>query len=509
MIESDTSQAVPSPQPGARRIWAQALAILGIVALALVGVAVAYAVGKRIAADQWRLLLTASALATYLAISLIDARHGLLLWIVTAPFARFAYLDLELGAGIPNLTLNRIMTGWLLVLLLAQFAVRSRRLPRIVLADVLLLAFLGASALSVPHAIVGLQSAVQSFFDLLVIPTAIYFLARCLITNQEELRGVMVALLIVGLYLGLLATREQLTGDVWFYPEDRSVQYTASIRRVVGLLGNPAYIAVTIDMTIPFAWYLFFKARHHRLGLILIILAMMAGVFFCMNRSGWVGLVVALIVLALFVRRFRPIFFLMVMLALIVAGSYWALITTSAAVQERLTAQGPIDYRMETWDVAWRMIRDNPIFGIGYENFRLIYSQYGYWDVYLRATPTPHNTFLWVMLMGGIVALLPYVLFWGAALFLALGAYLRGKLDSEQANATSGPDPDLAGAFLASMAAILVPSLVMDVFQGYYNTMIMFLILGAFLGTVIGEQRIHASPSLWQRVRAVLVQRTF
>ena len=490
---------------------ATALTILGIIALGGFGVVIAILFGRRIVAEQWPLLVTATALATYIAVTVVNARHGLLLWIVTAPFARFAYLNLDMGGGIPNLTLNRIMTGVLLVLVLAQFAVRSRRMPRLMVGDFLVLAFVGASALSVPQAIVGLKSAAQSFFDLLVIPAMLYVLARCLITSREDLRSVMIALTIVGLYFSLLAIREQITGDVWFYPEARSVQYTASIRRVVALLGNPAYIAVTIAMAIPWAWYLLLTARRHRLLLLGIVLTMMAGVFFCMNRSGWVGLLISLVIMALLMPRFRPYFVAMIVVAVMAAISYWAVIATSAAVRERLQAQGPIDYRRETWAIALRMIRDNLLFGIGYENFSHVYRQYGAWDVYLRATPTPHNTFFWVMLMGGLVALTPYVLMLASMFFSAVGIYLRGYLGSakaeEQDAVSRQTGADLAAVFIASMAAVLAPSVVMDIFQGYYNTMIMFLIMGAFFGAVTGERRVHGGISLWHRVHAMFVGR--
>jgi O-antigen ligase len=511
----DATEQPPEPPsaPEWRRTPAQAisgLAILGLIALGGLGIGIALLLGRRIATEEWQLLVTGTALATYIAICIINARHGLLFWIVTAPFARFTYLDLDLGRGIPNLTLNRVMTGVLVVLVLAQFAVRRRPLPRIIMVDVLVLAFVGAAALSVPQATVGLQSAAQSFFDLLIIPVLLYALARCLITSPEELRSVMIALAIVGIYLSVLAIREQVTGHVWFYPQERSVQYTANIRRVVALLGNPAYIAVTIAMAVPWAWYLLLSARRHRLLLLGMVLLMMAGIYFCMNRSGWMGLVVSLVLLALLMPRFRPFFIAMLVVAVLAVGSYWAIIATSTAVQERLHAQGPIDYRRETWDIALRMIRDYPLFGIGYENFPHFYNQYGSWDIYLRATPTPHNTFFWVVLMGGVVVLAPYLLMLGAIFLSALGVYTRGHLDraeEDRHDAFRGDNyADLAAVFVASMAAVLVPSVVMDIFQGYYNTMIMFLIMGAFFGAVTGERRAHTGTSFWQRVHTVLVE---
>ena len=460
------------------------LAVFSVVHLAGVGIALGLFFGTKIESGQWALLVAASGLATYIVIALVDARTALLVWIITAPFARFVYLNVDLGRGIPNLTLNRVMTAFLVVLLLAQLAGRRRKMAKITVADILLAAFCGAMALSVQHAIVGIKSGAQSFFDLIVIPVVVYFLARNLITSRKDLKAVIYSLLIVGFYLAVLAIHEQVTGVVWFYPEDRSVRYTRSIRRVVALLGNPAYIAVSIGMAVPWAWYLFLNARHHRSRYLFIVLVMMAGVYFCMNRSGWVGLVAALLVMALFIKRFRGIVLTMLLLGVIVGGVYWAIIISSATVQERLTAQGPIEYRMQTWKVALGMIKDHGVFGLGWDNFRYYYKQYAYWDIYLRAMPTPHNTYLWVILTAGIAAFIPFVTFLLSIFFSALRVLVRGISE-----ATASVDAELAGTFLASMVVILAPAMVMDVLTGYYNTMLMFLIMGAFSGFVTGEGR--------------------
>jgi len=471
-------------QPQIKRgFWQKVLQVFGNLLLALLGVALALWMGRKIAADEWSLLVPAVGLLAYLAVAVIDAKHALFVWVVTAPFARFIHLNVELGRGIPNLTLNRFMTGVLVALLFAQLASRRRKMARLLAADVFLILFIGAAAFSVPSSLMGLKSAVQSFFDLLVVPVALYFLARNLIVSRRDLRAIMIVLFIVAFYLAFLATQEQLTGKVWFYPEDRSIYYTRSIRRVVSLLGNPAYIAVSIGMAIPWAWYLFLHARRGRLWLLASIGLMVTGIIMCMNRSGWVGFILSQVVMALFVPRFRRIFALMVILVVVLAAVYWAVIIASPAVKERLGAQGPIKYRQQTWRVALQMIRDYPIFGLGYENFPRFYRQYAYWDIYLRAVPTPHNTYLWVFLMGGVVTFLPFVAFLGAVLFPAFKLYWQAAPRRQDL-----PFADLTGTFLASMSAILVPALVMDVLTGYYNTMLMFLIIGSFYGVASAER---------------------
>ena len=468
--------------------------ITGTFALVAVAIALGWVLGSEIAQDEWSLLVTASGLVTYTIVAFIDARVGFLLWVVTAPFSRFVHLDLDLGRGIPNITLSRVMTGVLLVLLLAQLATRRRKLAHITWADGLALAFVGAMALSIPNSLAGPQRAIQTFYDYIVTPLAVYFLARNFITNYRELRFFMHAMIIVGVYMGVMATHEQLTGDVWFYVEDRSLYYTASLRRVVGLLGNPAFVAICSAMGVPWAWHLFLSAKRRRPLYLLLLLTMVAGVFFCMNRSAWIGLALSFVTMAIFVKRFRGVFLLLLALGIILTGVYWALIMASPVVRERLQAQGPIDYRREAWRVSIAMIRDHPVFGVGYENYRFFYQRYGHWDTYLRNLPSPHNTYLWVWVTAGVVAFVPFMLFLAALCLSALGVYFRARDDDDSS------DAELAGVFLASLVGVLAPAFVMDILAGNYNTMLMFMVMGAYSGYVTGKRQLVQlrRPGFWR-----------
>jgi len=463
--------------------WPSLLALAGTLLLAVLAIVLGLAIGKKMTGEEWTILLTATGFGVYIAVAIIDIRHAFLFWIVTAPFARFIHLEIELGRRIPNLTLSRLMVGVLLVLLLAQVTIHRRQLARFQWADLWLVTFLGAAFLSLPISVVDFAKAFKDILDLLVVPALVYFLAKNLTTTRKELKSVLLAMMVVGLYLSLLATREQLTGEVWFYPENRSVEYSANVRRVVGLLGNPAFIAMVINMAIPWVLYLFLRRGRRPLVRAAVILILFAGVYFCMNRSGWASLVVTLLVLAILVRESRRFLVVALIIIGVVAVVYGAVILASPAVQERLRAEGPIQYRVETWDIAWRMIRDHPYFGVGWESFTYYYKRYGIWDIYLIATPTPHNTFLWVTLMGGLVALVPFVLFLASLVSTALSVYLRATVTGDPLEQKS-----LAGTYLACLAGVMVPAMTTDILSGAYNNIIMFLFIGAFMGIISREQ---------------------
>jgi O-antigen ligase len=470
-----------------KRIALRILTVLGNLVLAVVGVGIAYVIGQQVQADQWALLVSLVGVGTYVVIALINPKHAFMVWLVTAPFARFVYLNIELGRGIPDLSLNRVMTGVLLIIILASAAVQQRRLVRLVWPDALLILFaLGAMA-SVPTSTMPLKTALQSFFDLVLIPIAVYFVARNLLTTRDDIRHLIYALIFIGAFLGFLAAREQITGVVWFYPEDRSLIYSGNIRRVVGLMGNPACMALSLCAIIPWGWYAYLHARRGRTVLLLLVALMMAGCYFCMNRSGWAGLALGLICLALFVKRFRRIFMVLLVIAVIVAGVYWAVIVSSTVVERRLKAQGPVEYRMQTWEVAARMLRSHLLFGVGYENFGGLYKQYSYWDANAPVTPYPHNTYLWIMLMGGLAAFGPFALFLLVTAVSALRSLTQAAPGGLSQARLGSAHSELAGVFLASMAAVFVPALVGDIFQCYYMMMIVFTILGALMAVVTGH----------------------
>jgi len=489
----ESRQGLVSPQgpesSPLRRVLMRLVLVLATMLLAILAIGIAFFMGREIKNDQWPILITATGVATYIAIAVINAKHAFIVWMVTAPFARFVYLNIELGKGIPDMSLNRVMTGVLLVLVLATAAGQRRRLARFTWADLMLLLFGVGAVVSVPSSLTPLKTSVQSFFDLVFIPIAVYFFARNLLTSREDVKTMIYALFIIGIYLGFLATREQLTGSVWFYPEDRSLIYSGSIRRVVGLMGNPACMALSIAMIVPWGWYLYLNARRNRALVLALVVLMMAGCYFCMNRSGWAGLALGLVIMALFIKRFRRIFALLLLIVVIIAGVYWAVIVSSTVVQARLKAQGPIEYRLDTWRVALSMLRSNLTFGVGYENFGTLYKLYGYWDPNAPVVPYPHNTYLWILLMGGAVAFVPFLLFLLVTAVSALRTTLRGDAAPGAAPALASSRAELAGVFLASMAAMFAPAFVGDIFYCYYAMMLTFFILGALNGVMSGSAK--------------------
>ena len=456
---------------------ARLLSAAGNAVLAVATAILGLFLGKVLVSPRWTAPVTAVGITLHTMLILANPFLGFLVWIVYSPFGRFTYQVISMGGGVPDLTLDRLVVGLLVTLVLAQLATGQRRGVSYGRLELFTLIYVAAMGLSVHSSLLGRVTALQNWFDVYAVPFLVYLLAKNLIGNRRDMRAAVHALIIISLYLALLATREQITGDIWFYPPDRSIVYTANVRRVVALLGNPAYIALIINMTVPFVAWLFVTAHTGARKLLYLgILGVQGlGVFMCYNRAGWLGFVVALLVLAVLSPQFRRYY----LPALIVAGVVLAVAGTAIVadprVAQRLYAWGPIEYRQRVLAVVLPMIRDHLLLGVGFGNFMFYFTRYAYWSPYLRALPTPHNNVLLVTVTAGLPVGICYVMIFVTLFLDTLRLY-------RQAGRGTFPDRTLIAALWAACAVYLVTSMTMDAILGSYASMILSLIMGMTLG---------------------------
>jgi O-antigen ligase len=402
---------------------------------------------------------------------------ALLVWLVLSPFARFAYLNKQLAHSVPDLTLDRVVIMLLITLVLVQIATGQRKVARFDLVDAAGLLVVVLMGISVGTSLLGRIAAIQSCFDTFAMPFLVYWVAKNLITNRNDMRGAMIALLLVGAYMAFLAAHEQLTGVNWFFMDDRLLVYSKDVRRVVALLGNPAYLAACINAATPFVAYLFVTSRSRlaKLFYLGLIVLFGAGVFLCYNRSGWVGFVLTFVVMALFspkMRRYVVPAMAVAGLVVLVAG---AALLADRRIAERLLAQGPIEYRTSVMAVVLRMLKDHLWMGVGYFNFPFYYTRYDYWDPMLRALPAPHNSFAYVAITAGGPAAILYLLFFVFYFVQTFRLYLKAGNDTF-------PDRSMIGAAWGAILANLAAAMVMDLNMGIYATMFLNFIMGMTLG---------------------------
>ena len=469
--------------------------VLPKLGLALGVLLLGFALGTALTTSSWDMVITAVGWMAQIGAILLDPLLGLLLWVVVSPYAPFIHLNLRLGSGIPDLSLDRLAAGFLCVVILAQVARKSRRLASFTPLDGAIIALALALALSARASLQGLLSALQLMFDTYFIPFLVYFLAKNLVRDRRALRGVFVALAIIAGYLIFLTAYEQLTGQGVFVIEGRVGSYGTNLTRVNSLLQNPAYIALALNLVLPFALRAGLRAggSRERWGYGLACALLVGSVISLYNRAGWLSAFLVLLLSAWYYPRLRRwLLVALLVLAPILALS-WNTVQESALFSERLTSELSIGYRLRAAGAVLQLVASRPLFGVGFNNFavlslaqELITKHTSNWWL-----PTPHNSYLDVLLSAGLLGLLPFL-----ALFASL-VWESGRL-YRRARSDPAVDRSLIVALWSVLLAFAVSIATFDIVAAPFCALVFYLIVGAVLGsqswpTVWGERGAEAA----------------
>lgn len=454
--------------------------------------------GFDVLAQLGELLLPLAGLALLALISLYDPLAALLAWLLLAPFSSHIPLDISLGEGIPDLSLTRLMAGLLLVLLAGQ-AVRGQcQLRPLGRADLAYALFGLAMLLTALPSRWGAAMAAQAILDAYLVPFLGLYIARQIVRDLRDLRKVTATLLLIGAILAFLIAREQITGEVLFYRATRTAAYSTSIIKVQSLMGNAAPMGVTTAMTLPlglvalaqvFADRTMERSRR-RLLLALLSLAngfIALGVFMTYNRASWLGAALAVLILVLLRPQARRLLLPVLLAAAIAALVFWQAVISSPAVAERLLEDNSINYRTISANLAFEMARRAPFLGIGYGNFGFEAQETYGWRPFLEfdAVAPSHNSYLFVLVSGGLAALLPY-LAWFA--LIARDGWMRRRT-------AAGPARDALAAGLAVFLTYVLAAGAFDNAQTSYMNLLFFITLGAIWGaTEVGGQAAEKHP---------------
>jgi len=466
--------ATPGGQPSALAAVSDRLLSAGVnVVGAAVAIGVAAALTSAFTSDQVQLASVVLGLATLLLLLVVAPDQGLLLWVVLAPFHRF--FNLDMGSGLPNLGLHRIVALSLLLLLMAQRAANRRRLLRFTAIEVLSGLFALGMLLSVPASRLGIVGGIQNVFDFVVLPLLWFYFARNLLGSKQGLARLAIAIAIAGAAMGLIAAREQLTLQTVLSPNLFHQAYGRYSVKVNSLFGSAAIMSMTLAVTVAVTFLGAVRARKlgSRLAWSAALVAILAGLLLTYVRGGWAAALPSLLVPALLSRRAQryalyvaPLFLI---LALIV--TYGGVDTR--AIEERLQSQKPIDYRVDAIEIGLQIAVQSPVFGLGLDNYGEAALAAGWRPVsgaVLQPVDHPHNMFIYVLTSAGLVGLLPLLALLGLIGWRALGLLRTNR------------DRDWPAAVLGLLMGYGVLAVSFDAYRAQLGNMYFFMIVGAVFG---------------------------
>ncbi len=473
--------------PALARLWKALLTLLLLAVVLAIGNLLGHALLDE---EIWTYVVTGVGVATVFMIVLVNPLHGFLFWLVLSPFSRFMYLDIDMGAGIPDLTLTRLVGGLLFAFLLAKIAAGRRKMTPWTRVDTLMILSAITLAISIPAYWRGPKAGLTLFADGFVVPFFVYFIAKNLVTDRRAFVLTIGGLLLTGTFLASAAIHEQVTGQVIFWYSERSFYYTRSLHRLAGVLGNPAFFGTVFAMIIPLlAWgMLEIKTRTRWLfagGLALLTI----GTYFTYNRASYLGLIIGLLILAAYYPRFRMPFVPAAVGAAFLTIVRWQQVISHPVVTERLDASKPVLYRLGVFSSVGQIVSKSPLFGRGFDNFWPIYETEVLHHLTIGYAPLqPHNTFLWVLVSGGIIALLPF-----AGLFISI-VWQSGQL--YRSAPPRSAERMAVVACWAAFGAYLTQLLVADIAYFFYPNIVFYTIIGAVFGYGLSGWKEELEPGV-------------
>ena len=273
-----------------------------------------------------------------------------------------------------------------------------------------------------------------------------YWLLRTFFTGKEWKIFFSISL-IVSLYVAFY-------GIIQHYPDVFGIKvYQAGIGRIISTLGNPAYVAIYLIFNAFFA--LFLWSRSHSRLMKWYYAAVMAVDLFAFNLAGIRGTTLAVLAAAVvaglvyIILGHKKSYKISIAALLIIAP----LIFTYAFLhpEGKLAQSNPVLQRIATislsgdttetrligWRASLKGFLEHPIFGVGMDNYYVVFNKYFNSNYYLYAASEPyfdrsHNAFLDVLVMNGAVGFIVFLGFPIGIGYYLLRGYREDKINLDE-----------------------------------------------------------------------------
>lgn len=404
--------------------------------------------------------VAACAGAGYLAWSAHPA-HLLIAGLVLSPFAGWWQEWLQIpGALAPQRLL--LLAGILGVALRAPAV--QRRVP--LRANGVLVALTVASAYAVVSAFAaGTLASNDQFFRLLeafgLLPFAVFAAAPAAFAKSRHRDQLLAAAVVLGAYLGLTALFETTGPKALVYPSyilDPSLGIHFGRARgpflEAATNGTALYLCAVLSVLALVRW----RSRSAR-GLALITaLLCTTGTLFTLQRSVWLGAVVATLVVGLTRAHMRRVLLPLLLAAALAGGAAYAVIP-DGKLQERATDSETVWARKNLNRAAMNLLETRPLLGVGWGQF-VPRTEHG--EFFEQAADYPvtgvgnvlHNQFVSNIVELGLIGASA----WIVALLLALGGGLTAPVPEDGSDLLAWKSALLAYAVFFFIVSNVTPT---------------------------------------------------
>lgn len=454
--------------------WQKLSVVFKSIILAAVATSTGVLLGKLMTGPHYTLVVAVVSCLAFLLLALATPLYGLVAAIIANPL-NYHFAIIDLGWGIPNISLDRLIIAALIGLIFFQAITGQRRLyyTNVYLAAVF---FLVAYYLSFYNFSEWTTSSkLQFLLDKWILPVAIFFLVSNLTKNEQNVDVILNLLLILGVYSALYMIYENVTGNILFqYRDSFSKQFygDTSLRITRGLYGTTTTFGNLYILLLPICLYYFLKvdAPIKKVWYIVVFGLMMIGVFLTYKRSVWIALPLSFLVIQLFYPQFRKFFIVILLVAALGMFVSWDSIMNSEAVTVRIT--GTDDWqdangRTERWEAGMGYWERSPIFGSGFRSYTK--------GPYLQT----ENLYIHLLASAGLLAFIPFV-----SMFLIIIANSAAIFRQAAKNKKLFVSRDLIAVFWGGFVAYFFMAYFGSGVEGApISNFTLFTIMGAIVGS--------------------------
>jgi O-antigen ligase len=320
-------------------------------------------------------------------------------------------------------------------------------------------------------------SNLTTLLDFIYNPFIVFMTVKSIPHSNKKLRFLSFAFLGLGAYLAINGAFEHFGLHSLVWPQYILDSHVGTqFGRTRGPFASSTYLGGALLVTFLFYVLYATRAKGGKLFWAYTMTFVATGVLYTTNqRSVWLCFALCLTLLAIVKSGMRR--FARVIACVICLGFFGGVASHFSFTQGTLFSkrQETVDYRWVNYLTTLEMSKANPIFGIGYGNFKTE------WPKYVRPIPGVdieeladgnHNTFLGLLAEVGLLGILPYLLIFFYMFRVGLRVFREG----------GGLEREFALIFLLVASSYVIDVNFHDSRSTQFSNTVLFLLFGTVAG---------------------------
>ena len=338
-------------------------------------------------------------------------------WLVGSPTV-FGFPN-QILRPLPFVTMERLLLVILIAMVFLKYAFTKKKTEWLPL-ETTIIVFLTYALISLSlHTNIAMLSQDGWLWIQYLIPMTSFIISRRIEWSDSGLRALLALLTITGVFIASIGILQSLFGINIFTMNYQTIT-AGHVTRAYGTFSNAhTYVATLfIFLTVTLLQFNLYKDAFIRFILLTAMAVIAVGIVLGETRGPWIGAALGFIIIFIKHPQARPLMLLGGLAGIFIGMAVFVvMIDQLDSFISRVTNIGTLAGRFATWATAINMISDYPVFGVGFGDSAYLLHKRDYitgigglsaqYAVYLGI---PHNEYLYVTVMLGVLGLILFLM---------------------------------------------------------------------------------------------------